>query len=688
MENISIIFKKSVIFVIIIFLLINSCLVIGVEHKTKDTCGNYSDLIFEKISNNWWNNSFSYRKLITVNHTQVDATLSDFPILVHTDNDSDLSSHAQIEGDDICFVLFSDNTTKLNHEIENYCNGTLWAWVNVTQLDANYDTNIWMYYGNSTCDSQEYVQGTWDSNFVGVWHLVDYTSNTVLDSTSYNNDGTKAGGGSPVEIDAVIYKGQHSADQDGDYITCPDDSSLDVTQNFTLEAWMRFPTFHSYGNTDHVVVAKSSDYNGEYGMWVDESGGIMRVGFGHQVDSGCPLWNVKVGGWHYIVGTNDGTNFILSENSSIIQSTNSKIIPSGSSYFHIGGGSAGLNRQPEVDLDEVRLSKIVRSTSWITTSYNSMSNIENFYLVGEEEPINHPPYKPNNPHPNQGSTNVNINVDLSWNGGDPDGDNVTYDVYFGESSTPPKVSENQSSNTYDPGVLQVEKTYYWKIVAWDINHGICTQGPLWWFSTEDNRPPCKPVIFDSPDFARPGEILEFSAVAIDPEGNDIFYMWDWDDGSNSDWIGPFESGQTVKEDHVWDKIGKYLVTVRVKDTKGAEGYLSDPKVLVVEDKPPEIDFTKPLENNIYFWNERVTSFFTTIIVGPIDIIADASDNISGIDRVEFYLNNIRKNIDYSIPYIWSWHGFAFYFRVKTLGIVAFDKAGNQASHNIIVGKFF
>lgn len=45
-------------------------------------------------------------------------------------------------------------------------------------------------------------------------------------------------------------------------------------------------------------------------------------------------------------------------------------------------------------------------------------------------------------------------MDLSWTAGDLDvGDTVTYDVYFGTSTSPPLVSNDQSGRTYDPGTL-------------------------------------------------------------------------------------------------------------------------------------------------------------------------------------------------------------------------------------------
>jgi parallel beta-helix repeat protein len=97
---------------------------------------------------------------------------------------------------------------------------------------------------------------------------------------------------------------------------------------------------------------------------------------------------------------------------------------------------------------------------------------------------NNPPNTPSNPWPVNHATGVSINSDLSWIGGDPDsGDTVTYDVYFGTSSTPSLVSNDQLGITYDPGTLAYNTKYYWKVIATD-SHGASTTGPLWDFITQ------------------------------------------------------------------------------------------------------------------------------------------------------------------------------------------------------------
>ena len=196
---------------------------------------------YSTINSTWWNPSWTYRKKLTIDHNQVVGELTNFPILVNI-IDSNLPTKAQSDGDDIAFVLYSDNSTQLNHEIElfNGTSGELAAWVNVTALDSSVDTFIWMYYGNSECNSQENQTGVWDSNYVMVQHLNE-TSEIHRDSTSNSNDGNVYGN---ITQDASGKIG--GADSfDGyfdEYVYIGDAASLDITDDITVEAWMNVDT--------------------------------------------------------------------------------------------------------------------------------------------------------------------------------------------------------------------------------------------------------------------------------------------------------------------------------------------------------------------------------------------------------------------------------------------------------------
>ena len=109
-------------------------------------------------------------------------------------------------------------------------------------------------------------------------------------------------------------------------------------------------------------------------------------------------------------------------------------------------------------------------------------------IVLKYQGTNQVPYEPNNPSPVDGAIAVPIDTDLSWTGGDPDNDTVTYDLYFGTNPTPEKIAEGLTETTFElPEPLTYETTYYWMIHATDT-FGASTDGPIWSFTTQDTLP--------------------------------------------------------------------------------------------------------------------------------------------------------------------------------------------------------
>lgn len=136
---------------------------------------------------------------------------------------------------------------------------------------------------------------------------------------------------------------------------------------------------------------------------------------------------------------------------------------------------------------------------------------------------NQPPYTPSNPMPPDGAIDQDVDIDLSWTGGDPDPEDiVTYDVYFGTTPSPTLIAPDQSITTYDPGTLNNNTTYYWKIVAKD-NYGAQTEGPVWSFATiaAENHPPYTPSdpIPADGDSAQPIDV-DLSWTGGDPDADD------------------------------------------------------------------------------------------------------------------------------------------------------------------------
>lgn len=99
--------------------------------------------------------------------------------------------------------------------------------------------------------------------------------------------------------------------------------------------------------------------------------------------------------------------------------------------------------------------------------------------------------------------------------------------------------------------------------------------------------PYNPQKPDGPNEWIPLVECELSTSTTDPNGDQVYYMWDWGDGTISEWFGPYNSGETAYASHAWDEIGTYEVKVKAKDEYNAQSDWSNPyNFPIVENIPP------------------------------------------------------------------------------------------------------
>lgn len=98
----------------------------------------------------------------------------------------------------------------------------------------------------------------------------------------------------------------------------------------------------------------------------------------------------------------------------------------------------------------------------------------------------------------------------------------------------------------------------------------------------ENLPPFKPSTPSGGSFImKTGTIIGFSTSTTDPNGDQIWYLFDWGDGTFSDWIGPKESGELASGFTVWDTEGFYNIKVKARDFYGAESEWSDERLCIL-----------------------------------------------------------------------------------------------------------
>ena len=109
-----------------------------------------------------------------------------------------------------------------------------------------------------------------------------------------------------------------------------------------------------------------------------------------------------------------------------------------------------------------------------------------------------------------------------------------------------------------------------------------------WRSNPSN-PPEKPSTPNGPDRGTLNKQYIFSSSTTEPDGEEIFYLFDWGDGNYSDWLGSYTSGETVTASYTWEIIGDFEIRVMAKDINGVQSLWSDPlNITIVANNPPNI----------------------------------------------------------------------------------------------------
>jgi hypothetical protein len=376
----------------------------------------FGSVVLSQDPNAWYFNpganncSWRYRKKITISHGQVAADLSGFPVLISLPSDPDLSAKARATGSDIA-ITSSDGITLLPYEIDNYTSGTgsLAAWVEVPELSSATDTVIYLYYGNSsaTTSSQNPAALWGDAGYMAVWHLNENGTalpNEYKDSTLHPNGG-QGGGGSSAQV-PVMTTGQigggNSYDGANDHIDVGSDNTItDIfSAGGSFSAWI-YP--HGLGGASEGRIGdKASSNNCGTGCkgWAFflQTNNLLRFRQGFSKSGGN--WStgtnsISLNTWQYVAVTynsgslSDPSIYINGYPQSLTVNSTPVVgsVPASDTGtgMRIGAFAGGTGRGFDGIIDEVRVSKSIRSAQWIATEFNNQNSPSTFYSVGSEE---------------------------------------------------------------------------------------------------------------------------------------------------------------------------------------------------------------------------------------------------------------------------------------------------------------
>jgi len=109
----------------------------------------------------------------------------------------------------------------------------------------------------------------------------------------------------------------------------------------------------------------------------------------------------------------------------------------------------------------------------------------------------------------------------------------------------------------------------------------------------------------------------------------------------------------------------------------------------IDKTAPNLEVSSPKKSYLYMMGQEIVPLAGfdnfAVVIGGIDISADAQDFASGIRKVEFYVDSTLRQTDNTTPYVWDWNETVI--GPYTLKVKAYDTAGNIASVDVPIMIF-
>jgi polyhydroxyalkanoate synthesis regulator phasin len=344
----------------------------------------------------WLSGWKQQRIKITIDQTKIDtADLTWFPVTVFLDATNTPEVFTELTTDAMYLkVAFTkaDGTTELYGEMELFdvseSKGIFHVSADGWVIDYDADTIFYMYFDSTHADNTTYIgavnttagAAVWDGSFKGVFHLVDATTSTTLDSTNNSHDLTKKGAGEPASATGKVGLGQDFAgDHDYIYIT----NNLDITTgNETVSVLVNLDANPASSVVWQFIVNRNGASGIAYNICYTNVAGNYFVNFYRSkegiADMGLAYdYTLTPGTWYCLTMTYDGTNcegFINGE--PVGTGAASGTGNAGESILSIGAyrNGATIIRYIDGKLDEGQVSNVVRTDGWIKATYNSLWN--------------------------------------------------------------------------------------------------------------------------------------------------------------------------------------------------------------------------------------------------------------------------------------------------------------------------
>ncbi|MBE3123079.1 MAG: PKD domain-containing protein [Thermoplasmata archaeon] len=190
------------------------------------------------------------------------------------------------------------------------------------------------------------------------------------------------------------------------------------------------------------------------------------------------------------------------------------------------------------------------------------------------------------PSPANGSTGNLLSLTWSIPINDPESNLFSWTIQCSNGQTTSGAGASNGTKSLALSDLAYLTTYKVWVNATDpTGSGLYTR--RWYtFTTQQqqNVPPNKPNTSSGPASGKINTEYTYTTSTTDPNGDQVFYLWDWGDGTQSSWLGPYNSGQSIQANHTWTERRAYDIKVKAKDTNNAESNWSEPFTVYILQK--------------------------------------------------------------------------------------------------------
>jgi hypothetical protein len=364
--------------------------------------------------------SWPHYKIITVNTTSdtlggganVTGTVADFPLLVRlTASDSDAFLGSAPNGADIRFVA---NGARLKHQRERWdpVNRRAEFWVLLPSVAGGALTTFRMCWGKPGAADSSNGTAVFDTanGFRAVWHMNGGPGDEA-DATAYGLTATQ--NGAPADNPSGVTGPARGFNGTNQYFALLNSASgplnFHLTDNFTLSEWVNIASVPTGKNVGLGIITKGDN------QWDMEAQDSVVATKGWQVEvranntflfcrsNGTPniTANSGIGVWHHLVGVFRGapvgqamaeTLYYDGVPVRTLAANNSNNTGRNENFNVLigamGGGNAPgatVSRYWSGSLDEMTVSKTVRSPGWAKLSYHTQKPAPNAVTVGPSQ---------------------------------------------------------------------------------------------------------------------------------------------------------------------------------------------------------------------------------------------------------------------------------------------------------------